>query len=567
MKKTGAGVFVEALLKEKVDTIFSYSGGSVIAIFDELHRHRHQIRCIQPRHEQAGTHAADAYARVSGKVGVMVATSGPGATNTITGIANAHLDSVPLVVITGQVHTSKIGTDAFQEADITGITFPLTKANFFVQSADELAMTLKKAFYIAKSGRPGPVLVDIPSNVQTSETEISYPDGPTDIELMNFASSNRPNPAPIIHAVKLLNKARRPLILAGGGVIFSDSAPLLNRFSESFNIPVTNTLMGHGINPGNDDLYYGGMGMHGSLYGNYAVQHADVILALGVRFNDRILGAPANFAPQAQIIHADIDPAVIGKNIRANVPIVGHIRHTLEALMVAGINNDFSGWISELKQYREENPLQYSRNGTLKPQHIVELASEIFPEDTIVATDVGQNQMWVAQYYRFRYPRTLVTSGGLGAMGFGLPASVGAAVARPDKQVLMFSGDGGFQMNIQELATVRQYKLPVKMIVLDNAFLGMVRQWQELLYEKRYSGTVMDDNPNFAEIARVYGIPARYIENWRDARSAVEELAAASGPMLLHARVDGEENVLPMIPAGKSLDQGLISLEKGEKYK
>lgn len=557
MKMNGARIFVECLKREQVDTIFYYSGGSVILMFDELYKNGGGIRCIQPRHEQAGTHAADAYARCTGKPGVVVVTSGPGATNTVTGIATAYMDSVPMVVFTGQVSTGKIGTDAFQEADITGITLPMTKAGYFVRSVDELADTIKTAFHIAVSGRPGPVVVDIPSNVQQAVTEFHYPDS---VDLAGYKPTLLPHKKQIKTAAELIKNAKKPLIIAGGGVVFSGSTGLLNRFADRFNIPVVTTLMGRGVCPGREELCYGGIGMHGTRYGNYAVQEADLLIGVGIRFSDRILGNPDTFAPKAGIIHIDIDPAEIGKNVEVDVPIVGHIGHALEQLLVTNLETDTSAWVRELEDYKTNHPLEYDKTGGLKPQFLVETAAKVFREDTVVCTDVGQNQMWVAQYYPFRHPRTLMTSGGLGTMGYGLPAAIGAALACPGKQVLMVSGDGGFQMNLQELATVKRYNLPVKMLVLDNGYLGMVRQWQELMCEKRYSGTVMNDNPDFAQIANVYGIPGVSVDNMNDAEEAVKELAASDQSMLLHAKVEPGENVLPMVPAGKSLEQMLIKI-------
>ncbi len=560
MRMTGARIIIESLRQEKVDTLFCYPGGSVIPIFDELYRNGHGIRLIIPRHEQGGGHAADGYARATGKVGVFVVTSGPGATNTTTAIANAHLDSIPLVAITGQVPRSKIGTDAFQEADITGITLPITKANFIIDDVKELAPTLKKAFHLAKTGRPGPVLVDVPMNIQYDQTEFTYP---PEEELKSYGPKHDGHPRQLKTAVKWLRGAKKPLVIAGGGVNFSDSTALANEFCDLYNLPVVSTLMGHGICPGREELYYGGIGMHGSRYGNYAVQNADLILALGVRFSDRILGDPKGFAPFAKVIHVDIDPAEIGKNIDVHLPIVGHVRSVLEQLIESGEADnrpDHSGWIRELQSQKQNHPMTYEKCGTLKPQHLIRLANKHFPQNTIVASDVGQNQMWVAQYFRFRRPRSLLTSGGLGTMGFALPAAIGAKIGNPDKEVLMVAGDGGFQMNIQELMTVKRYHLDVKMLVLDNGHLGMVRQWQELLCKKRYSGTVSADNPDFAKIADAVGIRALRLERSEDAEETIKQLAAANESMLVHALIDPAENVLPMVPAGKPLDQVLTSI-------
>lgn len=548
----GARIFVEALKKERVDTLFCYNGGAVITIFDELHTHGDTIKLIQPRHEQGGTHAADGYARSTGKPGVVLVTSGPGATNTVTGIANAYMDSVPLVVFTGQVSTGMIGTDGFQEADIVGITMPITKANFLVKNVEDLAHTIRKAFHLAVTGRPGPVVVDIPKDVQMDETDFDYPENP---DLPGYKPKDAGHPKQIKSLKHMLRECRKPLVLCGGGVITSDATELLNRFCDSYGIPVVSTLMGHGVAPENDDLYYGPIGMHGSLYGNYGLQNCDLLIALGTRFSDRIMGDPSTFVSQAKVVHVDIDAAEIGKNVEPDLPIVGPVSTVLEELLNEKKYGDYTPWVKELKQYRDEYPMEYEHPDTLQPQHLIQLARSYFPDDTIVATDVGQNQIWVAQYFRFRHGRQLLTSGGLGTMGFGLPAAVGAAVGNPDKQVLAVSGDGGFQMNMQELTTVRKYGLKVKMLLLDNSYLGMVRQWQQLLFEKRYAGTEMNDNPDFCLLAQAMGIKSRRIFKVEEAEDAVRELAESSESMLLHAVITGEENVLPMVPAGKSLDK------------
>jgi acetolactate synthase-1/2/3 large subunit len=561
----GARILIESLLCEGVDTVFAYTGGAVISIFDELHGTGDRLRLVMPRHEQAGTHAADGYARSTGKPGVVIVTSGPGATNTITGIATAYMDSVPLVIITGQVPLSKIGSDAFQEADILGITMPITKANFLVRKASEIAETVKKAFHLATTGRPGPVLIDLPGNVQREEAVFAYPGS---IELKGYRPTVDGHPKQIQSAVRLLSQSTRPLIMAGGGVLRSGAGQLVEHLADSLGIPVVCTLMGHGVTPGREELRFGPIGMHGSLYGNYAIQKSDLILALGVRFSDRIIGNPEEFAPKADIIHVDIDPAEIGKNVRADLPIVGSVSSVVQGLLKAAVTMDTSAWLKELTDFRARHPLDPARldeSGLISPQWLVAMAGRIFPDNTILATDVGQNQMWSAQFFGFPRGRTLLSSGGLGTMGYGLPAAIGAAIgetpwasnSRTPRPVLMISGDGGFQMNLQELATIRRYRLPVKMLVMDNAYLGMVRQWQELLYESRYSGTLMDDNPSFAALAEVMGIPGRTIRSPEEVEAALEELAASDGPMLVHAHVAGGANVLPMVPVGKALDQAV----------
>ncbi|MBN1271903.1 MAG: biosynthetic-type acetolactate synthase large subunit [Candidatus Aminicenantes bacterium] len=554
----GARIVVESLFKEKVDTVFCYIGGAVIPIFDALHKHGRNLRLIQPRHEQGGTHAADGYARSTGKTGVVIVTSGPGATNTITGITTAYMDSIPMVVITGQVPTGNLGTDAFQEADITGITIPITKANFLVKNIEDLAPIMKQAFHIARTGRPGPVVVDIPSDIQKEKTRFDYPEK---FALSSYKPKENGHPGQIKAAMGLIQKAKRPLILVGGGVISSGSTDIVNQFIDRFGIPAVATLMGRGINPRKEELYLGGIGMHGSQYGNYAIQKTDLLIALGSRFSDRILGDVVSFAPKAKIIHVDIDPAEIGKNKNVHVPIVGNIRSVVSKLLeMVEVEHRYGDWILELTNFRNNHPMTYTPSDGLKPQYLIQLANNMFPEDAIVVSDVGQNQMWVSQYYQFKHPRCYLSSGGLGTMGFALPASIGAKIGNPHREVLMVAGDGGFQMNIQELATIRKYGLNIKMLVLDNAYLGMVRQWQQLLCKKRYMETEMMGNPDFAEIARVFGIKSRSISRPDEAETAMSELAESSEAMLIHAKVEREENVLPMVPAGKSLDSALTQI-------
>ncbi len=558
----GSKIIIESLLQEKVDTIFAYIGGQVISIFDELYHYSDRLQVIRPHHEQAGTHAADGYSRSTGKVGVVLVTSGPGATNTVTGIATAYMDSVPMVVLTGQILSSKIGTDAFQEADIIGITLPITKANFLVRDVSELAPTLKKAFHIARSGRPGPVLVDIPSDIQNSYASFVYPKT-TDIK--GLLPTPKIHPRQITTAWEMIRKSRRPLALIGGGVTFSEAASMIDKFLDTYQIPAVYTLMGHGLNPKNRELVLGGIGMHGTPVGNFALQHADLILALGTRFSDRILGNPQTFASQAKIVQVDIDPAEIGKNRQVDVSITGRTGSFLQALQKTGApESNRTDWLEELAAIRQKNPVTYGSNGRLKPQKVVEMLCRHFPLDTIVAADVGQNQMWVSQYFRFTHPRCFLSSGGLGTMGYALPAAIGARVGNPDRDVLMVAGDGGFQMNIQELATIKKHNLLLKMVVLDNGYLGMVRQWQELLCQKRYSGTDMQGNPDFAAIARAYEIKASTISHPDECEAAVAELARSSESMLLHAKIDPCENVLPMVPPGESLNKMIINKKTGE---
>jgi acetolactate synthase-1/2/3 large subunit len=559
MKVTGASIIIKKLIKEKVEYIFGYPGGSVIPLFDELYNFTDKIKLIQPRHEQGGTHAADGYARSTGKTGVIVVTSGPGATNTVTGIATAYMDSVPLVIITGQVPVSMMGSDAFQEVDTTAITLPITKANFLIKDIKELAPSLDLAFHIAKSGRPGPVLVDIPSDIQKAVIEEA---GIKKGDIDSFSNKQKADDKKINEVFKMLSESKKPLIISGGGIIISEATELLKKFVEKNNIPVITTLMGKGLYPAKSELYFDGLGMHGTYYGNYAVQNSDLILALGVRFSDRILGNVEKFAPNAKIVHVDIDRSEIEKNIQPILGIEGDVRAVLEKfLSFPELKTDFSDWIKELNKQKRDFPLVYEKGKKLKPQYLIELANKYFPEDTVVVSDVGQNQMWTAQFYKFKKPRTFLTTGGLGTMGFGLPAAMGAKVGKPDKEVLVISGDGGFQMNIQELMTIKRYALNVKILIVDNAYLGMVKQWQELFYNKRYSATPFTDNPDFGAIAKVIGIKSKTLKDWDKAEEIIKELALSKESMLIHALIDPDENVFPMVPAGASLNEILLNEE------
>ncbi len=556
MKITGASIIVKKLIEQNIEYIFGYPGGSVIPLFDELYNYTDRIKLIQPRHEQGGTHAADGYARSTGKPGVVVVTSGPGATNTVTGIATAFMDSVPLVVITGQVPVSLMGTDAFQEVDITAITLPVTKTNFLVNHINELAPSLDLAFHIATTGRPGPVLVDIPSDIQKAEIEESKIKRGN---IENFQTKTRIDEKQLENAYEMIENSEKPLILSGGGVIISGATRLVERFAEKNNIPIITTLMGKGVYPKNEDLFFEGLGMHGTYYGNYAVQNSDLIIALGVRFSDRILGNVEKFAPRAKIIHIDIDRSEIEKNVATILGIEGDVKKIINILLnFPKVKKDFSRWIEELSEQKRKFPLKYEKRGQLKPQYIVELVNKYFSDNTIIVSDVGQNQMWTAQFYKFKEPRTFLTSGGLGTMGFGLPAAIGAKIGNPDKEVVLISGDGGFQMNIQELATIRRYDINLKMIVIDNAYLGMVKQWQELFYEKRYSATPLPDNPDFSSLAKVFGINSITIKDWEEAEKAVRKISEMNEPVLIHALVDRDEKVFPMVPAGASLNEIML---------
>lgn len=557
----GAQVLVECLKRNGVEVIFGYPGGSVLEIYDALPASG--IRHIMTRHEQAAAHAADGYARATGRVGVCLATSGPGATNLVTGLVTACMDSSPVVALTGQVVGSKLGTDAFQEADITGITLPATKHSYLVKDSRELARILCEAFHIAKSGRPGPVLVDLPRDILSGTVEsFSYPSG---LRLPGYrppGPGHPGHPLQVRRAVRTLSAGCRPVVLAGGGVIASGGSQNLRELAELAGLPVTSTLMGLGAFPGNHSLWLGMAGMHGTYCANRALLEADVILAVGVRFDDRLTGRVDAFAPSATVIHVDIDAAEVGKNVTADVPIVGDAGAVLGALRAqwveqvegqagTGWTASLQPWLEQLRTWQDQHPLRYtSKPGVVQPQAVIEELSRATSGRAVVVTDVGQNQMWVAQWYRVIEPRHLITSGGLGTMGFGLPAAVGVQVARPGELVVTVTGDGGILMNCQELATVAEHGLPVKIVVLNNGYLGMVRQWQDQFYGRRYS-SVRLSNPDFVQLARAFGIPGRRVEQPGDVQGGLGWALAEPGPALVEFVVNPEENVLPIIPPGE----------------
>ncbi|MCL6447645.1 MAG: biosynthetic-type acetolactate synthase large subunit [Armatimonadetes bacterium] len=551
MVKSGAQILVECLIEQGVDTIFGYPGGSVLPIYDALYDSK--IRHILTRHEQGAAHAADGYARASGRPGVCLATSGPGATNLVTGIANAYMDSVPLVAITGQVVTSQLGKDSFQEADITGITLPVTKHNYLVKDVRELSRVVREAFYLATTGRPGPVLVDIPRDVSAGLTEHEDP-GP--VNLPGYKPVTEPSPARVSEAVQAILAAERPVIYAGGGVVNSGANAELLRFAELILAPVTATLMGLTGFPGDHPLSLGMLGMHGSKYANYAVCECDLLIAVGVRFDDRVTGRLDCFAREAKIIHIDIDPAEIGKNVRVDIPIVGDVKKTLRALCERLEPRLPGAWQEKIQRWKKEYPLTYEENGRLKPQQVIREIYRATGGRARVATDVGQHQMWTAQYYTFTRPRSFISSGGLGTMGFGLPAAIGVQVACPDEVVFSISGDGSIQMNIQEMATAVNYDLPVKIAVMDNGYLGMVRQWQELFYNRRYSCTELR-NPDFVKLAEAYGAVGRRVTKPEEVAPVLQEALAVPKPVMIDFVIEREENVLPMVPPGESLDKML----------
>ena len=553
MKKTGAQILCESLLKEDVEVIFGFPGGVVLPLYDTFPQYP-QLRHILVRHEQAAAHAADAYARVTGKVGVCLSTSGPGATNLVTGIATAYLDSSPVVAITGQVATPFIGRDAFQEIDITGITLPITKTNYLVLDVKDLARVLKEAFCISRFGRPGPVLVDIPRDVFQNKADYVYP---TKVDLPGLRVKIQGHPAQIKKAAELINKAERPVVIGGRGVIISNAYDEFKELVEKAQVPVVTTLLGIGCFPESHVLSFGWMGMHGMAYANNAVNDADVLIAIGMRFDDRATGIVSAFAPKAHIIHIDIDPAEIGKNVHVDVPIVGDIKNVLQVLNKELDQCNHIDWIHQLEQWRLEHPaLEIRQCEELLPQYVIRQIYHATQGNAIIVTGVGQNQMWAAQYFFYNKPNCLVSSGGLGTMGFELPGAIGAKVGRPDETVWCIAGDGGFQMTIQELATVAQEKIDIKIAIINNGYLGMVRQWQEMFYQHHYVGSLLS-GPDFVKIADAYGIPGMRVTKKIEVIPAIEKAMSHHGAYLLDFVVEPEENVFPIVPPGAALVQAL----------
>lgn len=552
MRLTGAQMVLACLEAENVEVIFGFPGGAVLTLYDEIFKKG--IRHILTRHEQGAAHAADGYARASGKPGVVIATSGPGATNLVTGIATAYMDSIPLVAITGQVATPFIGTDAFQEADITGITMPITKHNYLVKDLEELPCILKEAFHVANTGRKGPVLIDLPKDLQAREGDFSYP---ARVELSSYKPTYEGHPGQIARAANAIKKAYRPLIYAGGGVISSGAHEELLELSRSLSIPVTTTLTGMGGVPGDYEYFLGMPGMHGTYAANNAINESDLLIAIGVRFDDRVTGKLETFAPRAQVIHIDIDPAEIGKNVAAHIPIVGDVKlilkELLKRLQSAGIQ-DTRPWRATVLGWKTSNPLRYRQEpGSLKPQFVIEELYRLTGGEAIVTTDVGQHQMWAAQYYQVKKPRTLISSGGLGTMGFGFPAAIGAQIACPEKQVICIAGDGSFQMNSQELATAVYYKIPVKVAIINNQYLGMVRQWQKFFYEGRYAHSSLAGSPDFVKLAEAYGASGFRVTRPEEVAVTMETALKTPGPVVIDFQVDPEENVLPMVAPNTSI--------------
>ncbi len=549
MMKTGAEILCECLIKEGVEVIFGFPGGVLLPLYDTIPRYP-QLRHILVRHEQGAAHAADAYARVTGKLGVCLATSGPGATNLVTGIANAYLDSVPVLAITGQVPTHFIGKDAFQEIDITGITVPITKYNQLVLDIGDLAKAVREAAYVAQVGRPGPVLLDIPRDVFQSRMEFSYPEK---VDLPGFKPKLFGHPAQVKKASDLINSAERPVIIAGHGINISKAFPELKELAENAQIPVVTTFLGIGCFPESHVLSYGWLGMHGMGYANKAVHNADLLIAVGMRFDDRATGGVSTFAPHARVVHIDIDAAEIGKNIAVDVPIVGDLKNVLQVLNKQLERRDHIGWLTQLDEWRSQHPaMEIRHHEDILPQYIIRQIHEATKGDTIIVTGVGQAQMWAAQYFYYDKPNSFVSSGGLGTMGFELPGAVGAKVGCPHETVWCIAGDGGFQMTVQELATMVQEDLDINIAVFNNGWLGMVRQWQELIYNKRYFGTQLY-NPDFVKIAEAYGIKGIKVSKKIDVRPAIHKAMEHKGPFLIEFIVEPEENVYPFVPPGKTI--------------
>ncbi len=560
MKLTGAQIMMKVLQEEGVDTIFGYPGGVVIDIYDEMEKS--DIRHILVRQEACAVHAADGYARAGSRVGVCLVTSGPGATNTVTGIASAYMDSIPVVIFTGQVPTHLIGNDAFQEVDTVGITRPITKHNYLVKRTEDLARIIKEAFYLASSGRPGPVLVDIPKDV--SVNQIDY-EPPKKVKLKSYNPTYSPNVKQLHQVVKMIKKAKKPVVFAGGGVILSGAAKELTELARKTQIPLTASLMGLGGFPGSDPLWLGMVGMHGTYRSNMSIGECDLLFGIGVRFDDRVTGRIDAFAPNAKIIHIDIDPTSIRKNIPVAVPIVGdckvtlaHLNKLLDKEDLGDLKKTRKQWFDQIEHWKNTKPLAYEQKDVIKPQFVVEKLYELTKGDAIITTEVGQNQMWAAQYYHYDRPNHFITSGGLGCMGFGLPAAIGAQLACPDKLVVDIAGDGSIQMNIQEMATVAQCNLPIKVVILNNGYLGMVRQWQQLFFDKRYASTCMEHAPDFVKLAEAYGAVGLRATKPEEVEPLLKEGLFSKKAVIMDFVVEKEECVYPMIPAGAAATEMLL---------
>ncbi len=551
-KMTGAKAVVEAFTKENVEFVFGLPGGACLPLYDALYDAKFKV--ILVRHEQGAVHMAEGYARATGRPGVVVVTSGPGATNTVTGLADAYMDSIPLVVVTGQVKSYLIGNDAFQEADVTGITRPITKHNYLVKDVNDLPRVLKEAFYIATHGRPGPVLIDFPSDVSLMIFDFEYPET---VHIRGFKPTVHGHPGQIKKAAKMVQESKRPVVYTGGGVIIAGASAELVEFVEKIKSPCTNTLMGLGGVPGTHPLFMGMLGMHGTVYANRAVNECDLLIAVGARFDDRVTGDLKKFAPHAKIIHMDVDPSAISKNVKVDVPIVGDVKQILQELNKIAEPADTKEWLAQIEQWRKDSPLRYhDDNDKIRPQYAIQKLCEILGSDAIVTTDVGQHQMWAAQYYQLNGPNQFLTSGGLGTMGYGFPAAIGAQLAFPKKTVVCITGDGSIQMNIQEMATAVVNKLPVKIAIINNNYLGMVRQWQEAFYNRRYSSSEMTGNPDFVKLAEAYGGAGICVSKKEEVEKAIRwSKTVTDRPCVLDFVVKEEENVFPMIPSGKSFEE------------
>lgn len=562
MKLTGAQIFFESLKAEGVEVIFGLPGGVLLDLYDEMPKH--DIRHILVRHEQGAAHMADGYARATGRVGVCLVTSGPGATNTVTGIATAYMDSIPIVVFTGQVPTALIGNDAFQEADIVGITRPCTKHNYLVKDVHDLARIIREAFYLARSGRPGPILVDLPKDVINAKAEYKYP---KKISLKGYKPTTEAHMGQIKRAYTAIGKAKKPVIYAGGGVINSNAAEELKQLGENLKCPVTTTLMGLGGFPAPHELWLGMLGMHGTFRANMAMGSTDLLIAIGARFDDRVTGKLDEFAPSAKIIHIDIDPTSISKNVKVDIPIVGDCKDAIKKLLqlvkespIEDLEKARKPWLDQIQKWKETYPLAYEqKDDMIKPQYVVEKLYELSEGKAIIATEVGQNQMWAAQYYHFFEPRTLLTSGGLGTMGYGLPAAIGAQAAFPDRLVIDVAGDGSIQMCIQEMITAVENNLPVKVAILNNQYLGMVRQWQQLFYEKNYCSTCLKIAPDFVKLAEAYGALGLRAHKPDEVEAIIREGFASPKPVIMDFVVNPEECVYPMVPAGAAMTEMLLA--------
>ena len=563
-KITGSQAIVKCLKEEGVKTIFGYPGGAVLDLYDALMNS--DIKNVLVRHEQGAVHAADGFSRVTGEVGVAILTSGPGATNGVTGIATAYMDSIPLVVLTGQVPQPLIGNDAFQEVDIVGITRPCTKHNYLVSKLEDLVPTIREAFHIAKTGRPGPVLVDLPKDLVASS--LNYPVKKA-IQMPSYQPTYVPHPVQVAKACRLIMAAKKPVLYVGGGVILSNASSELTELAHKLNIPVTMTLMGLGAFPGTHELSMGMLGMHGSYTANMAVAECDLLIAVGARFDDRVTGKLEDFASKSKIIHIDIDPTSISKNVKVDIPIVADCKNALTSMNLwFDKESNFSlteeaarhkPWFDTIRDWTARHPLSYKDNDTIiKPQYVIEKILEFTKGEAIITTEVGQNQMWAAQFYKFNQPRHFVTSGGLGTMGYGLPAAIGAQMAFPDKTVIDIAGDGSIQMNIQELATAKQYGCPVKIAILNNSFLGMVRQWQELFYNRRYASTTMDVTPDFVDLAKAFGAVGLRANTKDEVIPVIKEALATDNTVIMDFRIEKEEGVYPMVPAGKATTEMLL---------